>query len=152
LDRSLGGCRVVRHGAGGLVERQPSRQLVPEDQAGEEALLVDDQRQLPDDQIKAVVARGAVIGASCDAWMIVPNWVRGVSTPQSAGCTFERLADHVLHICSLAGSTRHVCIGSDLDGLDGLDRAVLLRQQLVVIPLVHLRLHPSVPLPYLLYR
>lgn len=84
--------------------------------------LVDDQRQLPDDQIKALVARGAVIGASCDAWMIVPGWVRGVSTPVSTGCTFERLADHVLHICSLAGSTAHVCIGSDLDGAFGTEQ------------------------------
>jgi membrane dipeptidase len=84
--------------------------------------LVPDQRQLPDDQIKALVARGAVIGASCDAWMIVPGWVRGVSTPVSTGCTFERLADHVLHICSLAGSTRHVCIGSDLDGAFGTEQ------------------------------
>ena len=84
--------------------------------------LVDDQRQLPDDQIKAIVARGAVIGASCDAWMIVPGWVRGTSTPQSAGCTFERLADHVVHICTLAGSTRHVCIGSDLDGAFGTEQ------------------------------
>ena len=84
--------------------------------------LVDDQRQLPDDQIKAIVARGAVIGASCDAWMVVPGWVRGVSTPMSAGCTFEKLADHVLHICSLAGSTRHVCIGSDLDGAFGTEQ------------------------------
>jgi membrane dipeptidase len=85
-------------------------------------VLVPDQRQLPDDQIKAIVARGAVIGASCDAWMIVPGWVRGTSTPRSAGCTFERLADHVLHICSLAGSTRHVCIGSDLDGAFGTEQ------------------------------
>lgn len=84
--------------------------------------LVDDQRQLPDDQIKAIVARGAVIGASCDAWMIVPGWVRGASTPQSTGCTFERLADHVVHICELAGSTRHVCIGSDLDGAFGTEQ------------------------------
>ncbi|BCS33450.1 peptidase [Luteitalea sp. TBR-22] len=84
--------------------------------------LVDDQRQLPDDQIKAIVARGAVIGASCDAWMIVPGWVRGRSTPQSTGCTFERLADHVVHICELAGSTRHVCIGSDLDGAFGTEQ------------------------------
>ncbi len=84
--------------------------------------LVPDQRQLPDDQIKAIVARGAVIGASCDAWMIVPGWVRGTSTPQSTGCTFDRLADHVLHICSLAGSTRHVCIGSDLDGAFGTEQ------------------------------
>lgn len=84
--------------------------------------LVDDQRQLPDDQIKALVARGAVIGASCDAWMIVPGWVRGVSTPASTGCSFERLADHVMHICSLAGSTAHVCIGSDLDGAFGTEQ------------------------------
>jgi membrane dipeptidase len=84
--------------------------------------LVDDQRQLPDDQIKAIVARGAVIGASCDAWMIVPGWVRGSSTPASTGCSFERLADHVVHICSLAGSTRHVCIGSDLDGAFGTEQ------------------------------
>lgn len=84
--------------------------------------LVDDQRQLPDDQIKALVARGAVIGASCDAWMIVPGWVRGTSTPQSTGCTFERLADHVVHVCTLAGSTRHVCIGSDLDGAFGTEQ------------------------------
>ncbi len=84
--------------------------------------LVPDQRQLPDDQIKALVARGAVIGASCDAWMIVPGWVRGSSTPTSAGCTFERLADHVLHVCGLAGSTRHVCIGSDLDGAFGTEQ------------------------------
>jgi membrane dipeptidase len=84
--------------------------------------LVPDQRQLPDEQIKAIVARGAVIGASCDAWMIVPGWVRGVSTPIDTGCTFERLADHVVHICTLAGSTRHVCIGSDLDGAFGTEQ------------------------------
>ena len=84
--------------------------------------LVDDQRQLPDEQIKALVARGAVIGASCDACMIVPDWVRGTSTPQSTGCSFERLADHVLHICALAGTTRHVCIGSDLDGAVGTEQ------------------------------
>ena len=85
--------------------------------------LVPDQRQLPDDQISALVARGAVIGASCDAWMIVPGWVRGTSTPASTGCTLDRLADHVLHICSLAGSTRHVCIGSDLDGAFGTEQS-----------------------------
>ncbi len=84
--------------------------------------LVADQRQLPDDQLRAIIARGAVIGASFDAWMIVPGWVRGSSTPQSAGCTFERLADHVLHVCGLAGSTRHVCLGSDLDGAFGTEQ------------------------------
>ena len=84
--------------------------------------LVPHQRQLTDVQIRHLVDRGAVIGASCDAWMIVPDWVRGQSTPAEAGCTLDRLADHVLHICGLAGSTRHVCIGSDMDGAFGTEQ------------------------------
>lgn len=84
--------------------------------------LVPHQRQLTDQQIRRLVDRSAVIGASCDAWMIVPDWVRGQSTPRSTGCTLDRLADHVLHICMLAGSTRHVCIGSDLDGAFGTEQ------------------------------
>lgn len=79
-------------------------------------VLVPHMRQFTDDQLRALVARGAVIGAAFDAWMIVPGWVRGQSTPAGMGCTLERLADHVDHICQLAGSRRHVCIGSDLDG------------------------------------
>lgn len=78
--------------------------------------LVPHMRQFTDDQLRALIARGAVIGAAFDAWMIVPNWVRGQSTPEAMGCTLARLVDHVDHICQLAGSARHVCIGSDLDG------------------------------------
>jgi membrane dipeptidase len=48
--------------------------------------------------------------------MLVPNWVRGVSTPQAMNCTLEKLIDHMDHICQLAGNTLHVGIGSDLDG------------------------------------
>ena len=43
-----------------------------------------DQRQLTDDQIKRLVSRGAVIGAALDAWMIVPNWIRGKTMPKDA--------------------------------------------------------------------
>lgn len=78
--------------------------------------LVPHMRQFSDDQLRALIARGAVIGAAFDAWMIVPDWVRGQSTPAGLGCTLARLADHIDHICQLAGSVRHVCIGSDLDG------------------------------------
>ncbi|WP_262886836.1 dipeptidase [Mucilaginibacter humi] len=43
---------------------------------------VNHNRQYSDEQIKALIARGAVIGAALDAWMMVPNWVRGQSTPK----------------------------------------------------------------------
>ena len=81
--------------------------------------LVDHNRQFSDQQIRELIDRGAVIGAAFDAWMIVPNWVRGSSTPQSAGVTLERVIDHIDHICQLAGNARHCMIGSDLDGAFG---------------------------------
>ncbi len=81
--------------------------------------LVPHNRQFSDAQIRALVDRGAVIGVALDAWMIVPGWERGRSTPATAGVTFDRLLDHVDHICQVAGSARHVGIGSDLDGAFG---------------------------------
>ena len=78
--------------------------------------LVPHNRQFSDEQIKALIDRGAVIGAPLDAWMMVPNWIRGETTPRSAGVTLEWMIDHMDHICQIAGNTRHVAIGSDLDG------------------------------------
>lgn len=78
--------------------------------------LVPDQRQFSDDQIKALIARGAVIGGALDAWMMVPGWQRGKTTPQEAGARLEHVIDHMDHICQLAGNARHVGIGTDLDG------------------------------------
>ena len=76
--------------------------------------LVPGDRQLTDDQIKKIVARGGVIGAVCDSWMIVPDYRVGGADNKIA--TIEDLADHVDHVCQLAGSARHAGIGSDLDG------------------------------------
>lgn len=81
--------------------------------------LVPDGRQFSDDQIREVVQRGGVIGVAFDAWMLVPGWVRGESTPERARVTLETVADHVDHICQLAGTARHCGIGSDLDGAFG---------------------------------
>ena len=36
--------------------------------------------------------------------------------PNRAKPTLQTLADHIDHMCQLVGSTRHVGIGSDLDG------------------------------------
>lgn len=81
--------------------------------------LVPHNRQYSDDQLRALAARGAVLGAALDAWMLVPNWVRGVSTPQSTHCNLEVMLDHIDHVCQVVGSARHVGLGTDLDGVFG---------------------------------
>lgn len=81
--------------------------------------LVNHNRQFSDDQLRELIARGAVIGGALDAWMMVPNWVRGQSTPEGMNCTLAVLLDHLDHICQLAGNARHIGIGSDLDGAFG---------------------------------
>jgi membrane dipeptidase len=78
--------------------------------------LVAHNRQLSDEMIRALVERDAVIGMALDAWMMVPGWVRGETTPADAGLTLARIVDHIDHVCQIAGSARHVGIGSDLDG------------------------------------
>ncbi len=81
--------------------------------------LVPHQRQLPDDHLRELIARDAVIGAAFDAWMLVPGWKRGETTPEGAGVTLETVGDHIDHICQIAGNSRHCGIGSDLDGAFG---------------------------------
>ncbi len=78
--------------------------------------IVNHNRQYSDEQIRALINRGAIIGAAMDAWMIVPGWVKNQSTPENMQCNLERVTDHIDHICDLAGNSLHVCIGTDLDG------------------------------------
>lgn len=78
--------------------------------------LVPDQRQFSDQQLRLLIGRGAVIGAAMDAWMLVPGWVRGTSTPENTPVTLRDVARHIDHICQLAGNSRHSCLGTDLDG------------------------------------
>jgi len=81
--------------------------------------FVNHNRQYSDEQIKILIERDAVIGAAFDAWMLVPNWKRGTSTPQQMNCGLEKVIDNIDYICQLAGNSLHVGIGSDLDGAFG---------------------------------
>ena len=81
--------------------------------------LVPHQRQLGDDMFRALVARDTVVGVALDAWMIIPGWERGKTTPQSADLWLAKLVEHIDHFCQIAGNARHVGIGSDLDGAFG---------------------------------
>ncbi len=76
--------------------------------------LVPGDRQLADEQIRALIARGAVIGAAFDAWMLRPGWVIGVTQPHEV--SLEHVVDQIDHVCQLAGNARHSGLGTDLDG------------------------------------
>ena len=76
--------------------------------------LVPHQRQLDNKQIHAILARGSVIGVALDNWMLRPGWTRGAKDNERVMLT--HVADHIDHICQLAGNSQHAAIGSDLDG------------------------------------
>lgn len=102
--------QVLDHFAGPvLASHNNCRALVPGD------------RQFSDEQLRRLIQRGAIIGTVLDAWMLSPGWIIGKSTSQNL--TLEAAADHVLHICNLAGNARHVAIGSDLDGGFGTEQS-----------------------------
>jgi membrane dipeptidase len=62
--------------------------------------------------IRKLIERDAVIGAVLDCWMLQPGWSK--TKPNTVQLT--AVADHIDHVCQLAGNTNHSAIGSDLDG------------------------------------
>jgi membrane dipeptidase len=76
--------------------------------------LVPDGRQFSDEQLRLLVDRGAIIGSALDAWMLAPGWIKGSTTREVVG--LAAVADHIDHVCQLAGNHLHAAIGSDLDG------------------------------------
>jgi len=86
-------------------------------------VFVNHNRQFEDRQIIELINREAVIGIALDAWMMVPDWVRGKSTPKSMGVTLEQMVTNIDHICQLAGNSKHAAIGSDLDGAFGKEQS-----------------------------
>ncbi len=83
--------------------------------------LVPGDRQLTDEQIRALLERDAVIGAVFDSSMLHPNYVRGKT--DNSLVSIERVIDHIDHVCQLAGGSQHSAIGSDLDGGFGTEQS-----------------------------
>jgi membrane dipeptidase len=68
-------------------------------------------RQLSDEMINALVARGGVIGMNFyDKFLLTPDQYG------QRRATLDDLIRHIKHICDLAGSAKHVAIGTDMDG------------------------------------
>ena len=76
--------------------------------------LVPHDRQLSDEQVRAIAARGGVIGVVLDNWMVMPDLEH--DSPEKRNVPLARVVDHIDYICQLTGSSEHVGIGSDLDG------------------------------------
>jgi len=70
--------------------------------------LCDHPRNLTDEQIAAIAARGGVIGAT-----FVPDFI----TRNRGQATLERFLDHVDYLLAVAGPD-HVALGSDFDGME----------------------------------
>ncbi len=85
--------------------------------------FVNHNRQFSDEQINELISRKAVVGIALDAWMMVPNWRRGESTPKDMGVTLNQMVENIDHICQLAGNSLHVGIGTDLDGAFGKEQS-----------------------------
>lgn len=71
------------------------------------------QRQFSKEQYRAVIERDGVIGIAFDVIMLQPGYVRQHSRPEA---TIQRAVDNIDLICQMTGNSRHVGIGSDLDG------------------------------------
>jgi membrane dipeptidase len=88
--------------------------------------IVARQRQFTDQQLKTVIDRGGVIGSACDNWMLSPVWPAsgsGEPRPARESVPLSAVADHIDHVCQLAGNVRHAAIGSDLDGGFGTEQS-----------------------------
>lgn len=84
--------------------------------------LVDRQRQLRDADIKKLAQRGGVVGAAFDCWMLDAGCGQGPGKVRRQA-TLEDVADHIDHVCQVAGSARHVGLGTDLDGGFGTEQS-----------------------------
>lgn len=74
-------------------------------------------RFLSDDVIARLVERDGVIGIIPTNQFLKYGWT--TDTPRNF-CSLETIADHIDHVCQIAGNARHVAWGTDFDGGFGL--------------------------------
>ncbi|GJM44989.1 MAG: peptidase [Gemmatimonadota bacterium] len=76
-------------------------------------------RQLSDEMIRRIAARGGVIGSVPFNWMLQEGW-------KESGCPavpLSRVAEAIHHVTQVAGTHHAAAIGSDLDGGFGAESA-----------------------------
>ena len=87
------------------------------------------ERQIPDELLRRIIDRGAVIGHSMDTWMLYREGVDWKDIPPRrdvfpmSAVTLKDYCDHIDHVSQMAGNTLHSAIGGDTDGQGGSDGA-----------------------------
>ncbi len=76
-------------------------------------------RQFSDRVLQRLIQRGGVVGLVPFNTFLKVGWLRA-SGSRREEVSLASLADHIDHVCQLAGNTRHAGIGSDFDGGFGL--------------------------------
>ncbi len=71
------------------------------------------ERQMADETIERLIDRNGVMGVLPFNGFLNTDWKSG--SPRSM-VTLRTLADHIDHICQIAGDARHAAIGTDMDG------------------------------------
>ena len=71
-------------------------------------------RDVPDDVLSLVAANGGVVMINFNAPFVAGDfWVKG----GKVGADLQDVCDHVDHVCAVTGSTKHVGLGADYDGI-----------------------------------
>jgi membrane dipeptidase len=85
------------------------------------------QRQFTDDQLKVIIERGGVIGASFDISMVRSGWqyMSQNNLTERNPVMMSEIVDHIDRVCQLAGNANHSALGTDLDGGFGREQSPL---------------------------
>lgn len=79
--------------------------------------IVPTDRQLSDDMARALITRGGIIGVNFfDRFLVSPDQYG------TRRATLQDVVRHLSHLCDLAGNTKHVGLGTDMDGGLGRDQ------------------------------
>ena len=73
------------------------------------------ERHLNDETIKMLIGHDGVMGVIPFNFFLSPNW-KYENENSRREVTLDMLADHIDHICQMAGDSGHAAIGSDFDG------------------------------------
>ena len=76
-------------------------------------------RQFSDRVLRGLIERGGVVGLVPFNVFLKVGWLRAGGSRREE-VSLSSLADHIDHVCQLAGNVRHAAIGSDFDGGFGL--------------------------------
>ncbi len=90
------------------------------------------ERHLSDEMIRAIVARGGVIGINAYDRFLLP-----AGEYKTRRATIADMIAHVRHVCDLAGDADHVGIGTDMDGGLGREQVPVEFETIADLPKLH---------------